>query len=254
MTQQATQLTEQSVRDHSRALNEPEWLLSKRIEAWRAFETMAMPTGMEEEWRRTDISGLNLDQALSGLRLGPDSALHIEAPEGVAVIDISRAAPEHAGLLREHLYSLVPATDWKIQALEAALWSAGVLVYVPANVEAAAPVHLKLNPSAGAPFLSRVLVVAESNSAVTVIQECDSEDATSALVAGAVEVVQRPDSRVRWFDIQRWGNSTYNFSTLRARLEQGAELTTCSVGLGGRLTKGRIEALKAPARARSSSA
>ena len=88
-----------------------------------------------------------------------------------------------------------------------------------------------------------MLVVAEEDSSVTIIQESDSPDSDQqTLISGAIEVVQRPNSRVRWFDVQRWGRSAYNFTTVRAHLEAGAEFLTCNLGLGGRLTRARIDA------------
>ncbi len=243
----APAITEQTVRDLSRSLAEPEWLLTRRLEAWRAFEAMSMPAGDEEEWRRTDLSGFDLEAGLSargatdtakGLTLRSDGA-----ESGLVFMDLAEAASKHEALVRPHLYSLVPATEWKLQALEAALWSDGALIYVPRGLEVTLPLHLEFKGQDGRPLFSRVLVVAEEDSSVTIIQESASPDSEQqTLISGAVEVVQRPNSRVRWFDVQRWGRSAYNFTTVRAHLEAGAEFLTCNVGLGGRLTRARIDA------------
>src|SRR5690606_14456001 len=63
-----------------------------------------------------------------------------------------------------------------------------------------------------------------------------------SLVNGAVEIVCRPDARVKFVDVQDLGtNGAYAFSTVRARLERGAQLDASVVGLGGRLSKTRLE-------------
>jgi Fe-S cluster assembly protein SufD len=67
----------------------------------------------------------------------------------------------------------------------------------------------------------------------------DVED--QSLITGAVEIIARQDARVRFVELQGWGKSAYNFSTIRARLDRGAEFTAALVGLGGRLTKTRLE-------------
>src|SRR4051812_12039115 len=69
MTEATTtqQISEETVRAISSRQSEPEWLLEKRLAALRAFNAMAMPSGFEEEWRRTDISKLALDGALAYL-------------------------------------------------------------------------------------------------------------------------------------------------------------------------------------------
>ena len=45
----------------SAAKQEPAWMRDKRLAAWKLSQTLSMPTGTEEEWRRTDIRGLHLD-------------------------------------------------------------------------------------------------------------------------------------------------------------------------------------------------
>jgi Fe-S cluster assembly protein SufD len=258
MTQQATQITEETVRELSRRLKEPEWLRTRRVDAWRAFEAMSMPTGEEEEWRRTDLSGFDLEGSLSRLSIqnASDNRQTIVSPltgdtgeslkgEALVFTDLSQAARSHEDVVREYLHSLVQPTEWKLQALQAALWSRGTFIYVPPGAEVAVPLQqLSRNNVEGAPMFNHVLVVAEENSSVTIIQESVSDDSDQqSLVSGAVEIVQRPNSRVRWFDVQRWGHNAYNFSTVRARLDKGAELFACNIGVGGRLTKARIEAI-----------
>ncbi len=41
---------------------EPDWLGERRRGALAAYERLPMPSKTEEEWRRTDISGLNAAQ------------------------------------------------------------------------------------------------------------------------------------------------------------------------------------------------
>src|SRR5581483_6322871 len=251
MTQQATQITEDTVRAVSRSLAEPGWLAERRVAAWRQFEAMAMPSGIEEEWRRTDLSQFDLEGDLSRFALpeaasaapSPGTAGWRPYPPGVVIADLSQAARSHEALVREHLDSVVQPGEWKLQALAAALWTKGTFVYVPAGLGTNVSLQ-HLAQAAGVPFFGRVLVIADEDSSVTIIDESRSPDGgPQTLVAGAVEVVQRPNSRVRWFDVQRWGDEAYSFTTMRARLAQGAQFLACNVGLGGRLTKGRIEAV-----------
>ncbi len=41
--------------------NEPEWLWQNRLAAWETFESLGWPTYKEETWRRTRLTGFNLD-------------------------------------------------------------------------------------------------------------------------------------------------------------------------------------------------
>ena len=40
---------------------EPAWLRDRRREAFAAYERLPMPSRSDEEWRRTDVRGLDLD-------------------------------------------------------------------------------------------------------------------------------------------------------------------------------------------------
>ncbi len=266
----ASAISEQTVRELSRRNLEPEWLLRRRLDAWRAFEAMPMPTGLEEEWRRTDLSGLDLEGALSktnGRRPAPRLPRELSATteidgllfqeDGVTTqrylspsassrrvfTDLVSASKEHREVVEENLHSLVLPTEWKLQGLAAALWQGGALVYVPRGVEVELPLrYVTAGVAAGANLFNHLLIVAEEQSSVTVVAESLSPDSErQSLISGAVEIVCRPNARVRYFDIQRWGRNAYNFTTVRARLERGAQLVTGAVGLGGRLTRAKIE-------------
>jgi Fe-S cluster assembly protein SufD len=233
---------------------------------------MAMPNPLEEEWRRTDISGLDLDAALSSAKLR-DSSRRSRLPkeltadsdfDGVLIqndgevvssvrcadladkvifCDLQTGAREHPKLVQEHLHNLIKPTEWKLQALQAAAWQGGAFVYVPRGVEVTLPLRYVLS-QAGAPVFPHLLIVADEDSSVSVIQDTFSADAKDqSLISGAVEIVARPHARVRFLEVQRWGGNAYNFSTIRARLDRGSALTAALVGLGSRLTKTRLEVL-----------
>ncbi|HEY7466518.1 MAG TPA: Fe-S cluster assembly protein SufD [Dehalococcoidia bacterium] len=244
----APAITEETVRQLSQRHNEPEWLLQRRLDAWRAYEAMAMPNPLEEEWRRTDISQLDLQSVLIEPQ-GPVGEIGLEVfPRGGASSgpqlfygDLSEGATSHREIVERHLHSLVKAQEWKLQALQAALWQ-GAIVYVPRGLQVEAPVrHLVLShESASFPHL---LIFAEANSSVTVVQETRPGPGHqgNALVSGAVEIIAGADARVRFVETQRWGNETYAFSTMRAHLERGAELSASLVGLGGALSRTKLE-------------
>jgi len=86
--------------------------------------------------------------------------------------------------------------------------------------------------------------VAEENSGVSIVQEfVSSSGAANSLVSAVVEIIAAPNARVKFVELQRWGDETQAFSTIRARLENGATLDAGLVGLGGKLVKTRLEAL-----------
>src|SRR5215203_5372063 len=54
--------SEATVRALSAAHQEPEWMLNFRLDAWRTFEATPWPAATDEPWRRTRLTGLNLDK------------------------------------------------------------------------------------------------------------------------------------------------------------------------------------------------
>ncbi len=259
-------VNESAIRAISASHGEPEWLLNRRLDAWRVFEAMAMPNPLEEEWRRTDISGLDIDAALTGsavvpvmlpdeLFSGEGFGAHLaqisgetavahrnpSLPAGVIFTDLHSAARDHRELVEPHLHSLVHASDWKLQALQAAAWQGGLFVHVPRNVDIDLPLRHVVSLS-GQFLASHVLVVAEENSSVTLVQDHFSSDAQAqALILEAVEIVCKPNARVRYVETQRWGANVWSFPTIRSTLDRAAELDASIAGLGGRLTKAKLE-------------
>src|SRR3954453_2972195 len=149
--------------------NEPAWLTGKRLEAWRTFEKMPMPTLRDEAWRYTDISDVSIDDFLP-YAPSPDvtsegdlpeavqqlinegeenSALLVQhnsetaysrvdeelAQRGVIFTDLHRALEEHEKIIKEHLFKLVPEDYDKSAPLSAAAFSEGSFLYVPRGVE-----------------------------------------------------------------------------------------------------------------------
>ncbi|MGV2435460.1 MAG UNVERIFIED_CONTAM: hypothetical protein LVT10_11750 [Anaerolineae bacterium] len=58
--QTAAGFSEATVRAHSAARGEPEWMLNFRLEAWRLFEALPWPKATDEAWRRTRLTGFDL--------------------------------------------------------------------------------------------------------------------------------------------------------------------------------------------------
>jgi Fe-S cluster assembly protein SufD len=268
MTTQTEELTisHEAVEQVSARFNEPEWLLRRRLEAWRLFEEAPMPDPLSEEWKRFDTDRLTLD-GLAPFAEGASSSatkLHDElagqivqrnsvvahreldaalAAKGVVLLDLHAAAREHEAFVREHLESLVAPVEWKYLSLHGALWSGGCFVYVPAGVEVALPIEYLIElDTPGVITMPHLLIVAEANSKVTVIQESASPELGGLnVVSGAVEVVAREGAHVRFVDVQRWGRNVQTFATMRASLGKDASFQAILLGLGAGLTKARLD-------------
>ena len=226
--------------------SEPGWLLERRRAALEAYGRLPLPSRTEEEWRRTDLKGLDLSSFESRRRLEPaavpESIVQAPATAGVTVMPLARAAQEHPELVRERLLSLVGSDRDKFTALHAAMHGGGVLVHVADGVAVAGPIRVLYSAPAGAPLaLPHTLVVAGRNSAVNVIEEYES-DGDPALASGSAEIFAGEGAEVAYTAVQRWGAQTWQFANQSIRAERDATVRVINIGLGGRFSKNRVEA------------
>lgn len=235
-----TQYEEAHVMAASQQRGEPEWLRERRAEASRAFAALPMPTASLRPWRYVDLAGLDLGALAPG-----DVSVSVEGtlPSGVFAGSLADGIAQ-VPAARERLGTLLPATEGRFLAANAAQWSGGLLVYVPRGVTVDAPVQVTIDATgaAGAVAYPRVLVITEEQGEVPIVLRLVSGDAPTTVV-GAVEVFGGQASRVRLLIDDRWGAQTRDFTWIRARLDRDADVQFASIALGGLLVKQTIEVL-----------
>jgi Fe-S cluster assembly protein SufD len=252
------------------AEQDPDWLAERRREAWAIYERTPIPTTRLEEWRYTDLSEkleldalrraewqprtfdrasapprlvatMDQDRDASGHLIEVDgtvasSDLREElAGKGVVLTSLREAVSSHPELLRELLATrALPADRGKFQALNAALWSDGIFLYVPRGVRLELPVRVtRWVSEAGVAFFSRTLIVADEGSQVSYVDEILSEDLPAqTLVSSAVEVYARPSAQVQYVSLQRLGRGAFHLSQQRTLAEKDSTLDTLNVSLG----------------------
>lgn len=219
------------------AADEAEWLAEKRRDAWRLYESMDLPDPGDEEWRRTNLREMKFPSVRPArLTLSPVE----RRADGVVVADLSTASREQTELIQRYLGETVHADEWKFVALNSSLWTDGRLIHVPAGVEADVPVSLATSGLAdGAAGFTRVLVVAERNSRVRIVD--DSSSVGGGFTSGVVEILIGEGAKVEYYDINRWGDGVLNFKTVRAILGRDAEFVGLAAGIGSKLTKMRFD-------------
>ncbi|MSQ41605.1 MAG: SufD family Fe-S cluster assembly protein [Dehalococcoidia bacterium] len=232
---------EQRVLAAAAARGEPAWLRARRSEAARAFAAAPLPTPALRPWKYTDVTKLDLDAFAPAV-----ARLRVEAqtPAGTFAGALQDAAAQREAVVREHLGSVVTATEGKFAAANAALWSAGVLVHAPRGTAFPQPVVLRLDAALAAPaaIFPRLLIVAEERADVGVVLRSQSGEAP-LLSLGVIEIVAGAGARVRLVLDGRWGAQTQEFTIVRSRLARDADVQVSSLAIDGRLVKQTIEAL-----------
>ena len=215
---------------------EPAWLAGARDAARATYETLPVPTNREEAWRFTNLRGFDPD----GFEPHPGT-LTIEGDPagGVAFGSLARMVAERPELIEPHLGSVVSG-DEKFAAGNAARWADGVLLHVPAGVEAGAPLRAALELTAeGSALYHRVLVVLERGARATFIEEFST--AVPGYLNVVVELKVADDAHLEYVTIQNHHPETRQFGTHRATVGRDASLERIAAAMGGTRAKSRME-------------
>ena len=264
-----TEFTRDTVKQLSKHLQEPEWMLARRLEAFDLYEQMPMPTVRDEAWRRTNIRRLRLDQigpSLNGAgqvaempprisrRLmevpaggelvqvdGVNRSYEISAElqaQGVIFCDMHTAVQQHGELVKKYFMTCaVRPEEGKFAALHGAFWRGGTFLFVPKNVKAAAPLHTSLWSASGKTF-THTLVVLESGAEAIFSDEYGSaESREQFLHNGAVELLVGDGANLVYVSLQEFGDNMWQFTHERARVGRDARLDWIMSIMGTGLSK-----------------
>ena len=220
--------------------DEPDWLRASRASWWERAMRTPPPTGKEEEWRRTDLTGLPRDGRLLMDVARLETTLPPGAVEaGVILTDLRDAVREHPELVRRALGQADgPASHAHYWALAHAAWTGGLFCYVPRGVVVDGTLLARSAlPAADGTYLPVSLVVAEEDSSVTLLEETVSPDGDPGWYGGIVEVIAARGSTVRYANLQKLGNAAWNIGAQRVAVGPDAQVTTLNAEIGSRVTK-----------------
>ena len=224
---------------------EPDWLQKRRLSALATYEGLPMPSKTDEEWRRTDISGLNATdfselEHRNGYNLDALSSL----PRGVILEPLRVAVDKHRQLVEPLLFSLARADRDRFTALHAAFFTGGTFLYVPDGVVIDEPIVAKhTSHEGGSAVLPHTLIVAGRGARFHYLDEYVADgDEEPGYRTGSAEIFVGEGAEVGYVALQKWGRNAWHFGDQRARLEKDSKLKLFSVTLGGRFSKTRVEA------------
>lgn len=247
------------------------WLTEKRSHAWSVYEGTPVPTTKSEEWRYTDLKklfpleDLNLKTTTVPAPTKPSredltetvntsarvqftngSVTHLqvtpEIEEQGVVLD-SMQNPQHSRIqeiIKENLCGLaLPPESGKFEALNAALWTDGIIIYVPKNVHVEMPVRGKHYMTTGMPdACSRTLIVAEKGSQISYVEEYESDSFDNKnMVSSAVEIIAHKNATVDFVSVQNLGRGIFFQAAQKALVHRDATVNTLNVNLGSSLSR-----------------
>ncbi len=253
---------------------EPKWMLDFRLRAYRSFEKCLMPnfgydinidfdnityyksvdSKIHSDWNnvRPDIKDLffNLgvidaeEKYLGGISTQYESEViyHNMLKEleekNIIFVDTDTAIKKYPDIFKEYFNKLVNYDENKFTALNGAVWSGGVFIYIPPNTKLNRPLqsYFRINTKNMGQF-ERSIIVVDEGSSIEYIEGCTAPTySTDSLHAAVVEIYVKKNAHCRYITIQNWSNDVYNLVTKRAIVEENGFMEWIDGNIGSKLT------------------
>ncbi|PIR55529.1 Fe-S cluster assembly protein SufB [Candidatus Peregrinibacteria bacterium CG10_big_fil_rev_8_21_14_0_10_36_19] len=259
----------------SQMKNEPEWMLEYRLKAYEIFLKKEMPkwggdlsgidfdkihyyikpqdkekTNWEDvpEEIKDTFEKLGIPEAERKFLAGTGAQFESEVvyhslqksleEKGVIFESTDIALQKYPEYFKEYFGTIIPATDNKFAALNAAVWSGGSFIYVPKGVHIELPLqaYFRINAENMGQF-ERTLIIADEGSSVHYVEGCTAPTySTDSLHSAVVEIIVKKDARVQYTTLQNWSSNVYNLVTKRAHAHENAEMFWLDCNIGSKVT------------------
>ncbi len=194
---------------------------------------------------RAKLAGVAVDAVFDSVSVGTTFKKELNKA-GVIFCSFSEAVQDHPDLVRKHLGSVVPSRDNYFAALNAAVFSDGSFVYIPAGVRCPMELstYFRINALNTGQF-ERTLIVAEDASEVSYLEGCTAPMRDeNQLHAAVVELVAMERAKIKYSTVQNWypgdengRGGIYNFVTKRGLCQgRGSKIAWTQVETGSAIT------------------
>src|SRR5690554_733075 len=153
---------------------------------------------------------------------------------GVIYVDTDTAVRKYPELVKEFFGTVVSNKDNKYAALNAAVWSGGLFIYVPKGVRVEKPLqsYFRINSDQMGQF-ERTLILVDEGAYVNYVQGCTAPIyQKDSLHVATVEVVVKKNATCRYTTIQNWSNNVINLVTKRAFVYENGHMEWIDGNLG----------------------
>ena len=279
-------LNEEVIKTISKIKKEPKWMLDWRLKAYNTWLKMKEPNWQKlrypkinfqdicyysspkkkklssldevdpELLKTYDKLGIPLDEQkmLSGVAVDAvfDSVSVVTTfketlkKAGVIFCSFSEAVHSYPEIVKKYLGSVVPHSDNYYAALNAAVFSDGSFVYIPANTKCPMELstYFRINAANTGQF-ERTLIIAEENSYVSYLEGCTAPMRDeNQLHAAVVELVTLKNAEIKYSTVQNWypgdengKGGIYNFVTKRGLcIGDNSKISWTQIETGSALT------------------
>ncbi len=246
---------------------EPEWSYELRKKGWEFYSDSPLPQRSDHLWRYNNPASFDIENSERFVKGSPgisespsDKTVKIsEISAGFGIIepgfqsavqwnsdfkntgiiftDLFSALKENSELVERYLGKLVGPDFGKFEALNHALWNAGLLLYIPDNMKLEAPIHIQYSPASDFDF-RRLLIIVGNNVEATIIDDYSGGKSDGATISnGVFEIFVGDNSKLRFLNINRTSGNIRSYITGRGEIGRDTTIESVYAGFGGGNTK-----------------
>ena len=241
-----------------------------RDRAGERFVAMRWPTPADEDWRRTDLTGIDplawepaSPEGASAARPPAPAAPSGDGPaagrivfdgsrpvtvsldpdlrrRGVRLAPLSESPDGLADALERTLSIPAESPADRFEAWQRSAWTHGLLLNVPAFTEIAEPLVIDLRePPGRRASLPFVVARLEEGARATVVLRATGGD--EVFWNAGVDIRVGPGASLAWYESQTLGARSVSIGFSRATVERDGRLEHLGAALGGRLVRARLD-------------
>ncbi len=257
--------------------NEPEWVISLRMEAEKYLKTAPFPSEIKPldlesydplgkpdvdipEIKSLDDIPENIRKMLLAMGVPEyewqkilglvqvDTSSQVTSfkdyfeKQGVVVLSLLDAI-KRFDWLRDYAFRLMPYKDNKIAAYHTAYWNGGIFLWIKKGAKIAYPLHTYFLITEGAlAQADHALIIADEGAEATFIEGCTAPPLLrfSAHI-GATEVYVKKGAKVKGIVLQNWPPYVNTRPYTNVHVEEGGEIEVAVAILGNGKSAGRYE-------------
>lgn len=252
-------IDEDIVRQISQLKGEPEWMLQLRLKGYKNFVERPQPSfgpnldfikfqdyryftrytkGVSKSWNdvpetiKNTFKKLGIPEQEQKYLAGVNTQYESESvyssmlkevdDKGVIFCDTDTALKKYPELVKKYFGTVIPFNDNKYAALNTAVWSGGIFIYVPKGVHVDKPLqsYFRINNALSGQF-ERSLIVVDDDASLHFVEGCTAPVySQDSLHAAVVEIVVGKRAKCRYTTIQNWSTNVVNLVTQRAVVEE----------------------------------
>lgn len=241
-------LPKEVVEKISDRLNDPQWLRMKRLDAFNFFSENNLPNlkyGLSiftdlSEFQKVDIHP-NMKLFTYQIKEKIKYNGKTDDKNKLIIEPFFDAIKFREELIKKYFLSSVKMNPFI--ALNIATFTNGLFIYIPANYEAEQPIILNstVNTAYQADY---ILIVAEKNSKVSIIQN-NKSDVTNELgfKSNFIEIFLGENANMQFADIQNLQQNMINFSFKNGVIGKDATLNWIDCAIGSKLTVSSVNSV-----------